>query len=105
VQLTNEQEALARQELLEMLAANPNGLRTDQLLETRTFRGQQILTAKQVFQLLSGLDGVRGGVVEWTASGDWIPRPERPSRLDSGWGWAILWKLKTVVALSEKNMP
>jgi len=58
MQLTNAQKALALQELLEMLAAHPEGLSTHQLQVTKSFHNRRELSAKQVEQLLSRVSGV-----------------------------------------------
>jgi hypothetical protein len=52
MQLTNSQKFLARQELLEMLAAHPDGLLVSQLRATKSFCKDSELTDKQVEQLL-----------------------------------------------------
>jgi len=86
MQLTDAQKALALQELLEMLAAHPEGLRTGALMETKSFCRRRELTAKQVEQLLRSVDGVREEHVE-----NYIDK-------ELGMAWSMrpvsLWKLE-----------
>jgi hypothetical protein len=76
MQLTNAQKALALQEMLEMLAAHPEGVSTHQLRVTKSFHTRRELTAKQVEQLLSRVPGVEIQVKS------------------IGLRWANTWKLK-----------
>src|ERR1043166_5208243 len=52
MQLTGAQRLLARQELLQMLAAHPDGLLISQLRVTKSFCRDRELTDSQVGQLL-----------------------------------------------------
>jgi hypothetical protein len=90
MQLTNTQKVIALQELLEMLAAHPEGLQTGDLLRTKSFRNRRELTAKQVEQLLDSANGVQKQRVQLMASLE----PEPVPIGTRSFGSTTLWKLE-----------
>jgi hypothetical protein len=99
MQIRSEQKQQALTELLAMLSAHHAGLRTSELINaSKLFRNRRKLTAKQVFQLLVGADGVHGETVIMSANlVDWIHKRAQPiSPRGGAWSGDILWKLDTV---------
>jgi hypothetical protein len=101
MQLTNAQKVIALQEMLEMLAAHPEGLSTGDLLQAKSFRNRRELTAKQVEELLSRVPGVYQQPSKRIKDGEWVPATAVPR----GWenirmdeigvvDYATLWKLE-----------